>query len=1229
MNLFAPQLVGKGSEHPLNVRGTELAAGDPRDLYRQKIARITLDSMVQFVGLLDANGTVLEINQVALDAVGIKLSEVEGKPFWTTFWWQVSEEIRATLMDAIQRAAGGEFVRWDTEIYGRAGGKETIIIDASLCPVKDDAGNVVFITAEGRDITEKKAHEREIARQREELAKLDELKTQFFANISHEFRTPLTLMMGPLEDALAGRDDLSPAIRESLKLAQRNSLRLLKLVNTLLDFSRIEAGRMQASYEPTDLAQLTAELASVFRSTIERAGLRLIIDCPPIAEPVYVDCEMWEKIVLNLLSNAFKFTFAGEIEVALRSAGANAEMSVRDTGTGIPPEEIPRLFERFHRVKGASGRSYEGSGIGLALVQELVKLHGGTVRTESELNRGTRFIVSIPLGTAHLPADRIQATRDVASTRLAAGAYIDEAERWSPIAEGIQASELLRTEPANAGGDNDVESSSSPKEVIVLADDNADMRDYLARLLGGQYRVHAVSNGVEAIDAARQLHPALLLTDVMMPELDGFGVLRTIRDDASLSGIPVLLLSARAGEESRVEGLNAGADDYLVKPFTSRELLARVATHIKMARLRREAAEKEARLRAEAEIERHRLQELLAQAPAGIGLLNGSDLRWTFVNNQFIRISGRSNSEDFLDKTLRESLPEFADQGFHQLLAEAYRTGEPYVGREMRVVLNRTGTGQPDEAYFDFVYQPVRNSEGKVDGILIHAVETTDRVMARRSREENVERLRLAQRAAQIGTWEWDPTRNSRALSPELRRMFGTDDSDDGYHTWESRVHPDDWGLVVRCMTEGDRTGTMEFEYRYNHPQDGMRWFCCIGRRLKDETRMFGIVQDVTGRKVAEEASHRLAAIVQSSDDAIIGIDLDGGIMSWNPAASRIFGYSPNEIIGWPVFRLIPERLHPEEHLILERLRNGESVEHYETTRLKKSGESIEVSLSISPIRDGSGQLIGASKIVRDVSERKRLERLLIQSEKFAATGRMAATVAHEINNPLESVLNLIYLARKHSSTGGTAYAYLQTAEQELERVSHIARQTLGYYRDTGAPVEVQLHNILNEVLSVYETKIRAAGIMVDCRFGAHRPLRVRKGEILQVFSNVIANAIDSMPNGGRLRIEVAETVPPEEEGVHVLISDDGTGIRSEFLDKVFEPFFTTKGDLGTGIGLWVSKQLVEKHDGRIAVDSSTDPGRRGTSVAIFFPRLTPDPLPSLARQVSGQIREGNPKGGN
>jgi len=262
--------------------------------------------MVQFVGLLDVMGTVLEINQVALDAVGSKLSDVEGKPFWTTFWWQVSEEINATLPESILRAAQGEFVRWDAEIYGRYGGKETIIIDASLMPVKDEEGKVVFIAAEGRDITEKKAHERELARQREELAQLDELKTQFFANVSHEFRTPLTLMMGPLEDAIAESDGSSTANRERLELAHRNSLRLLKLVNNLLDFSRIEAARIQACYEPTDLALMTRELASAFRSAIERAGMRLIVTCPDLSQTVYVDREMWEKIVFNLLSNAFK-----------------------------------------------------------------------------------------------------------------------------------------------------------------------------------------------------------------------------------------------------------------------------------------------------------------------------------------------------------------------------------------------------------------------------------------------------------------------------------------------------------------------------------------------------------------------------------------------------------------------------------------------------------------------------------------------------------------------------------------------------------------------------------------------------------------------------------------------------------------------------------------------------------------------------------------------------------
>ncbi|MGC1107389.1 MAG: ATP-binding protein, partial [Candidatus Acidiferrales bacterium] len=272
----------------------------------------------------------------------------------------------------------------------------------------------------------------------EALAEIDRAKTAFFSNVSHEFRTPLTLMMGPLEDAIAESEGLSGSNRERLELAHRNSLRLLKLVNTLLDFSRIEAGRIQASYEPTDLAVLTAELASVFRSAIERARMKLVIDCPALPEQVYVDREMWEKIVLNLLSNAFKFTFEGEIAVSLRAVNSTVELSVRDTGTGIPPEEIPKLFERFHRVKGARGRSYEGSGIGLALVQELVKLHGGSVSVETKVDQGTVFTVTIPLGKNHLPADRIGGPRTLASTGLHGDAYLQEALRWLTQRQAVE-----------------------------------------------------------------------------------------------------------------------------------------------------------------------------------------------------------------------------------------------------------------------------------------------------------------------------------------------------------------------------------------------------------------------------------------------------------------------------------------------------------------------------------------------------------------------------------------------------------------------------------------------------------------------------------------------------------------------------------------------------------------------------------------------------------------------
>jgi PAS domain S-box-containing protein len=416
-------------------------------------------------------------------------------------------------------------------------------------------------------------------RRAEAFAELDRQKTVFFSNVSHEFRTPLTLMLGPLTEVLDS-SAVDPDTRRLVDLAHRNGLRLLKLVNALLDFSRIEAGRAQAAFEPLDLARFTAELASSFRSATDKAGLVLDVDCARLPEPAFVDPEMWEKVVLNLVSNAFKFTLDGRIAVRLRAEGPHAVLSVADTGLGIPEAELPRLFERFHRVEGAQGRSFEGSGIGLALVQELVRLHGGTVGVESTLGDGSTFTVRLPLGRAHLPPERIRAARAGISTATRSHVFVEEATRWLGD-EAVPASDIVEVPgPAGLTGR------------VLLADDNGDMRSYVRRLLGdGGHVVEAVADGRAALEAARRRAPDLVLSDVMMPGLDGFGLLAALRADPALRGIPVILLSARAGEEARIEGLAAGADDYLIKPFSARELLARVETNLRLARVRHEAAD--------------------------------------------------------------------------------------------------------------------------------------------------------------------------------------------------------------------------------------------------------------------------------------------------------------------------------------------------------------------------------------------------------------------------------------------------------------------------------------------------------------------------------------------------------------------------------------------------------------------------------------------------------------
>ena len=357
-----------------------------------------------------------------------------------------------------------------------------------------------------------------------------------------------------------------------------------------------------------------------------------------------------------------------------------------------------------------------------------------------------------------------------------------------------------------------------------------------------------------------------------------------------------------------------------------------------------------------------------------------------------------------------------------------------------------------------------------------------------------------------------------------------------------------------------------------------------------------------THSNIDEDTSPLLAAIIDSSEDAIISRDLNGIITSWNNAARRMYGYTAEEIVGQSILRLVPDELRFEENEILRKLRAGERLEHFETTRLSKSGQRIEVSLTISPIKDSAGRVIGISKIARDISARKQMERSLVQSEKLAAAGRMAATVAHEINNPLEAVLNLMFLARSSCPPGSETHGYLETAEAELERVSHIARQALGFYRDTGRPTEIVVDELLKNVLAVYRSKLKFRNIALRCQFTALHPLKASRGELLQVFSNIIANSIDALEPGGSLYIETREMADAGTAGIQILVRDEGSGIEAEHLARIFEPFFTTKERHGTGIGLWVAKQLVEKHKGRITIASSTEAGHSGTEVSIFLP---------------------------
>ncbi|MEJ0034304.1 MAG: ATP-binding protein [Bacteroidota bacterium] len=505
----------------------------------------------------------------------------------------------------------------------------------------------------------------------EALAEIDRAKTTFFSNISHEFRTPLTLLLAPVEDAMNDRS-LTPENKIRMEVAYRNALRMQKLVNTLLEFSRIEAGRNEGKFRRVDICMFTEDLASTFRSAIERSGMHLRISCEKINGEVYVDTDMWERIILNLVSNAFKYSNEGEIGIDIRQSNGMVHVAVSDTGIGVPADQIERIFDRFYRVENTGGRSQEGTGIGLAMVKELVKLHHGTIDVLSVPKKGSTFTVSIPLGKDHLSNDRVLDAPQEFSPFRHSTAFVEEALKWIP-----------------SNGHSEPTPHSDPKAIntkskVLLADDNADMRDYMKRLLSEQFNVITAQDGEEAYQKALEYRPDLLLSDIMMPKLDGFGLLRKVRGHREIKNMPVIFLSARAGEEAKVEGLDAGADDYLVKPFSARELMVRVTNHIRINQVRRET-----------ELQ---FYQLFLQAPALVNIFKGPDFRYELFHPKNKEIFG---DVDFTGMPLAEAIPELKTQGVIQLLEDVYNNGKTIYEWERHVTFHNAG-GQPVSRYFQF-----------------------------------------------------------------------------------------------------------------------------------------------------------------------------------------------------------------------------------------------------------------------------------------------------------------------------------------------------------------------------------------------------------------------------------------------------------------------------------------------------------------------------------------------
>ncbi|UBF29963.1 PAS domain-containing protein (plasmid) [Kovacikia minuta CCNUW1] len=1057
-------------------------------------------------------------------------------------------------------------------------------------------------------------------RRAEALTELDRAKTAFFSNVSHEFRTPLTLMLNPLEEVL--QSNRLPAVeREQITIAQRNAQRLLKLVNTLLDFSRIEAGRAQAHFEPTDLAIYTIELTSLFQSAIEQAGLRLIVDCPALPQPVSVDRDMWEKIVLNLLSNAFKFTFEGEIRVSLRwgerergkgkgeredtfalrpspfAFSQVVELEVQDTGTGIPDADLPQLFERFHRVEGAQGRTFEGTGIGLSLVQELVHLHGGTIAVKSTLGQGSTFRVQLPLHPSPAAIQGVGAAsalekRDPGrqgQPTNSATSYVQEASSW-----------LLTDREGGAEGEEITPPSAlsppSPSPArIFLVDDNADMRNYLHRILSPFYQVEVFTEGFTALNAVRASTPDLVLSDVMMPGMDGFELLKQLRRDPRTREIPILLLSARAGEAAAVEGLSVGADDYLVKPFSARELLARVAANVELGRSRQAAA-------------RRRLDRVLSSVR---DLIYTFDLagRFTYANQPLLDLWQKPFAEivgkNFFDLNYPPKLADRLQQQIQQVMTtrQPLKDETPY-------------TGTLGTRVYEYIFVPLLDADGAVEAVAGTGRDISDRKQAEIALRESEQRFRTLTATVPQLIWTATPDGNVDYLSAQWADYIGLPPEQLYDWHWQDVVHPQDLPNTARDWRHSLETGKpVEIKHRFRFHTGEWRWQLVRGTPIKNEvgqvTKWVGTCTDIQSEIDAQAALHQSEARLRTvaanlPNGAVFIVDRELRYQLAEGKALEGAGFISQDFVGKTIWEVLDPNLAAIYEPYFHQALDGEpfSWEHH-------SHDHYYISHGI-PLYNDRREVEAVLAVSYDITERKRAEderkqaeaerEQLLHREQAAREAaeranrvkdEFLAVLSHELRSPLNPILGWTQLLQNGKLDAARQREALNTIErnaklqtQLIEDLLDISRIMQGKLSLTVAPVSLTF--VISAALETVQLAAEAKNIGIVLNLAPEvAPVSGDAARLQQTVWNLLSNAVKFTPNGGQVTVELKQM----GQLAQIRVIDTGKGIRPEFLPHVFEYFrqedgSTTRRFGGLGLGLAIVRQIVEMHGGTVWAES-------------------------------------------